>query len=128
MKLRDFPLLADQNLHADVVAFLRSLGFDVLAVSEAGLGTASDVDLLARSVAEGRVVVTHDADLGTLAIQAGQAFVGIIYLRPGHVGAAPTIDTLQQLLQADPDLNPPFLIVAKRAGTTVTIRIRQGTP
>ncbi len=26
MKLRDFPRLADQNIHADVVAFLRAEG------------------------------------------------------------------------------------------------------
>lgn len=128
MKLRDFGLLADQNLHPDVVAFLRGAGFDVLAVHEAGLSGESDTNLLSRAFGENRVVVTHDADFGTLAVQGGQPFVGILYLRPGHVRPEPTIDTVQQVLQANPDLTPPFLIVAKRTGSTVTIRIRQGTP
>lgn len=37
MKLRDFPLLTDENLDADVVAHLRQMGFDVLDVVESGL-------------------------------------------------------------------------------------------
>ncbi len=35
MKLRQFPLLADQNIHADVVAFLRAEGFAIVAVTDA---------------------------------------------------------------------------------------------
>jgi hypothetical protein len=37
LKLRDFPLLTDENLDADVVAHLRQLGFDVLDVVQSGL-------------------------------------------------------------------------------------------
>lgn len=68
------------------------------------------------------------AAVGALAVQAGQPFVSLLCLRPGQVGSGPTIDPLQQLLQANPDLTSPFLVVAKRMGTTATIRIRQGTP
>jgi predicted nuclease of predicted toxin-antitoxin system len=122
--LRDFPLFADQNIHADVVAFLRAGGFAVVDVAEAQLNGVSDALILARAVAEGRVVVSHDADFGTLAIARGSPVVGIVYLRPGHVGPEPTIDTLTRLLAADPDLKPPFLLVAKRAGDRVSIRVR----
>ena len=37
MKLRDFPILADQNIHADVVAFLRADGLAVVDVADAQL-------------------------------------------------------------------------------------------
>ena len=53
MKLRDFGLLTDQNLHPQVVAFLCATGFDVLDVNTQGLQGTSDVDLLKRAVAEG---------------------------------------------------------------------------
>ena len=62
MKLRDFPLLTDENLDADVVSHLRQLGFDVFDVVGSGLQGAADIDLLRQATAEGRVVVTHDGD------------------------------------------------------------------
>jgi hypothetical protein len=46
MKLREFPLLTDENLDAEVVAHLRQFGFDVLDVIEASLEGSTDVDLL----------------------------------------------------------------------------------
>ena len=124
MKLRNFPLFADQNIHADVIAFLRAEGFAVVDVVEAHLSGGSDALILARAVADGRVVLTHDADFGTLAIARGSPVVGIVYLRPGHVGPESTIDTLTRLLAADPELTAPFLLVAKRVGDRVNIRVR----
>jgi predicted nuclease of predicted toxin-antitoxin system len=85
MKLREFPLLTDENLDAEVVASLRQFGFDVLDVVEAGLQGSTDVDLLRLATAQGRVVITHDADFGTLAINQNEPLVGLVFLRPGHI-------------------------------------------
>ena len=71
MKLDRFKLLADENIHRDVVRFLRDRGFDVLDVAEEGMLGTTDVDLLRRAVSEDRVVMTHDRDFGTLAILTG---------------------------------------------------------
>ena len=128
MKLREFPLLTDQNIHGDVVTFLRYEGFDVADVAQMGLIGATDDVILTHALAEGRVVVTHDGDFGTLTIPQGSSFVGIVYLRPGHTGAQPTIDSLRQLLAVDVDVQPPFIVVVKRTGNTVSIRVRQVTP
>lgn len=128
MKLRNFPLLTDQNIHPDVVAFLAAEGFDVVDIAQAGMIGATDAEILAHAASQGRIVLTHDADFGSLTIPQGLPFVGIVYLRPGHVGPQPTIDSIQQLLLADPDLQPPVLVVVKRTSNTVTIRIRQVTP
>ena len=124
MKIREFSILADQNIHAGVVAFLRGEGFSVVVIALLGLAGVSDIEVLARATAEGRIVLSHDADFGTLTIPQGLPFVGIVYLRPGHVDAQFTIESLQQLLAADPDLNPPFLVVIKRSGDGVKIRVR----
>ena len=71
---------------------------------------------------------THDADCGSLAIFQGEATVGILYLRPGHIDPQFTIEMLNVVLAADPDVTPPFVLVAKRTGTSVTIRVRQLSP
>jgi len=128
VKLREFSLLTDQNIHTVVVAFLRGEGFRVVDIGQAGLSGATDAAILARAHVEGRVVFTHDADFGTLAIAQGSPVVGIVYLRPGHVGPQSTIETLKHLLAADPDLSLPFLLVAKRTADRVNIRIRPLSP
>lgn len=54
--------------------------------------------------------------------------VGIVYLRPGHIDPQFTSATLQVIQSADPDLTPPFLLVAKRTGNQVMIRVRTISP
>ena len=72
MKLHQFALLTDENIHPRVVASLRTRGFDVLDVQELG--------------------------------------------------------SLQALLNRNLDLFPPFVVVAKRTGHSVTIRVRNLGP
>jgi hypothetical protein len=57
----------------------------------------------------------------------GEPIVGLIYLRPGHINPQFTIDTMQAILKADPDVSPPFILVAKRNDGYVSIRVRQVT-
>lgn len=124
MKLRDFPILTDENIDPNVVAGLRRLGFDVLDVVESGRAGASDVDLLRWAKTQGRVIVSHDSDFGTLAILQTEPLVGLVFLRPGHIDPKFTMATIGALLNADPDVTPPFVLVARRTGSQVTIRVR----
>jgi len=124
LKLREFPLLTDENVDPDVVAGLRGLGFDVLDVVQGGRQGASDVDLLRWATSQGRIVVSHDADFGTLAILQHEPLVGLVFLRPGHIDPQFTMATIRAVLNADPDVTPPFVLVAKRSGNQVTIRVR----
>lgn len=124
MKLRQFPLLTDENIDAEVVRFLRERGFDVSDVCESGLRGAGDIDLIRKAVAENRVIVTHDSDFGTLVVHAGEPIVGLLFLRPGHIDPAFTIETIKAILEHDFDVTPPFLLVARRSGLNVTVRYR----
>lgn len=124
MKLRQFPLLTDENIDPDVVAGLRQLGFDVLDVMENGREGADDIDLLRWATSQGRVVVSHDADFGTLAVLQNEPLVGLVFLRPGHIDSKFTMEMIEVLLQADLELTPPFVLVARRSGDQVTIRLR----
>jgi len=125
MILRAGRFLSDENIHADVVAFLRAEGCDVLDVKEQGLDGSDDLPLIRLSVAEARVVLTHDSDFGTLAIAAQEPIFGIIYLRPGHIQPEFTVGTLRVLFDQELDPRPPFIIVAVRNGSRVKIRLRQ---
>lgn len=124
MKLRAFRLLTDENLDPVVVEWLCDAGFDVLDVVRDGMQGTSDVELLRRTAAEQRVIVTHDSDFGRLAVLQGEPVVGILFVRPGHFDPQYTIDTLIHLLSVDPDLTSPFLVVARRRAGRLDIRIR----
>ncbi len=92
-----FPGLADENIHPDVVVALVARGKDVVPAAARGLIGASDEAILAAAHAEGRVVLTHDADFGALAVRRGVPFTGIIHLRPGHILAAFVVGILDAI-------------------------------
>lgn len=124
MKLGELAYLADENCDPGVVGYLRGLGWSVATTTELGLNGKPDTDVLDTAVASGRVVITHDRDFGTLAIAARLPVIGILYLRPGHISTEFTVGTIEALMQRDPDVQPPFILVARRDGDQVTIRIR----
>ncbi len=83
-------LLANENFPAETVGALRELGYDVAWVRTDDPGS-NDSEVLARAVAEDRVLVTFDKDFGELAFRHGiPASCGVILFRiqprsPGHV-------------------------------------------
>jgi predicted nuclease of predicted toxin-antitoxin system len=72
--------LVDENIHADVVAWLRTMGQDVLYAAE-NLSGNSDEKLLDLARLEGRVIVTDDKDFGELNFHRRAVSSGIILLR-----------------------------------------------
>ncbi len=124
MKLRQFSLLTDENIDTEVTQWLTAEGFDVLTIKAAGLEGTTDLALVRYATAERRLIVTHDADFGRLAILQREPLLGIVDLRPGHIDARFTIETLSTLLSTDPEVTPPFVIVARRSGIDVSIRVR----
>ena len=120
-----FLLLADENIHPAVVHFLRQQRYDVWSVVGQGLIGQGDEEVLRAGYDNGRVVLTHDSDFGTLAVAQNRPIVGIIYLRPGHIQPEFTIGTLETIARQSLDVSPPFIIVAERKGQTVRIRVRE---
>ncbi len=125
MKPLDFPLLADESVASDVVATLVEGGRDVRSVHDEGLTGAADTDILRRGNEQGRVILTHDSDFGRLVFQSGEAFVGVIYLRPGHIAASFVLEMIAGIASRDEEVEPPFVLVAERRGDTIRIRVRR---
>ena len=59
-------LLADENVHYDIVADLRDKGFDVITAMDAGLAGCKDYRVLEYSEKERRILLTGDKDFGGL--------------------------------------------------------------
>ena len=125
MRLLAYPLLTDENVHADVTAWLRDAGCDVRSVFQDKLAGQSDTAILRFAHANGRVVMTHDSDFGTLALRTGEPVIGLIYLRPGHHRASFTIDTLRAVAAGVVDADPPFIAVVERRAAETRVRVRR---
>lgn len=72
--------LADQDVYATTVQFLRRLGHDVVSVAQIGLSQADDSHLLRAAQVQRRVFITRDRDFGGL-VFVGHVGKGVIYLR-----------------------------------------------
>ncbi len=81
MKLQDVNIFTDENISPGVVRFLRDIGLDVLDVKEQRWYGRDDEVLLDIAYRDRRFVLTHDSDFGTLAVNEGKPYYGILYLR-----------------------------------------------
>lgn len=125
MKLLQCRFLADENFDPASVEFLRSTGVDIKSAAEARILGLSDADVLREAMKEGRVVLSHDRDFGALGVIAAEPLIGIVFVRPGHVNADFTNRTLGVLTATNPDVDPPFILVARQKDDVVSIRIRR---
>ncbi|AEE50932.1 DUF5615 family PIN-like protein [Haliscomenobacter hydrossis] len=125
MNIRDFRILADENLHRKMVAWLREQGFDVRFVREENaLIGSKDIDLFPIAYQEERVILTQDNDFGQIVFTQEVDFIGIIYLRPGHFPAEIHIETFQSILNQDLELSHPFILIGEHKHDSVKLRIR----
>lgn len=58
MKALDFPLLADENVHVDVITFLRKAKVDVESISEQGKFGITDKEVLLEAIRDNAPDVT----------------------------------------------------------------------
>jgi predicted nuclease of predicted toxin-antitoxin system len=126
MRPLDFPLLADENIHPEVIRSLIQEGTNITSVIGEGMAGQPDIDILRHAHAQHRAVLTHDGDFGALAIGRGEPFTGVIYLRPGHISAVFVLETLKAIASTTTEVEPPFLVVAERKAEMVKVRIRPG--
>jgi len=78
--LFDQPLIADENIHAAIIVFLRENGYDVYSIREKSPGI-SDQQVLSVAQEKKGILITEDSDFGELVFSHGLKTVGIIFLR-----------------------------------------------
>jgi predicted nuclease of predicted toxin-antitoxin system len=94
-------LLLDSCMAPGTAHALRAVGHDVVWVGEWD-EDPGDEDILARALAEGRVLVTLDKDFGELAIVFGRAHSGILRVVNFRAGRqAPVIEQVLALHAAE---------------------------
>jgi len=72
--------LADQDVYAATVRFLREGGHDVVTAFQEGMAQAGDVQLLRSAHERRRILISRDRDFGGLVFVGGQG-AGVVYLR-----------------------------------------------
>lgn len=106
------PLYADVHIRGPVIRGLRSRGVDILTAREDGAERLSDSDLLDRATVLGRVLVTQDDDLFSIAasrLQDGKNFAGLVYSHQMRITIGQMIDDLELIAQ----VNEPAEMVNK---------------
>jgi predicted nuclease of predicted toxin-antitoxin system len=120
MKFRTIKLLTDENISPKVVAFLRQHGMNVLDTKEQQWYGKEDEELLEYAYRQQRFVFTHDSDFGTLAINEGNRYYGVVYLRLRNLRPQNVIRVCENLLALKVELFPGTILVVEDA----RIRIR----
>ena len=95
-------ILADANIHGEVVKRLRELSHDVTWVAERP-SDPGDVAVLDEANSQDRVLLTHDKGFGSLVVVLGLAHRGVI-LAEVAPGIDLQIDIIVALLSSRPDL------------------------
>lgn len=104
--------LLDQDVYEITNLFLKRLGHDVVKVSDIGLSTAQDEDLLSVAINLKRVFITRDRDFGAL-VFLHNIKTGVIYLRinPANIKACHT-QLLNSLKSYEENaLNQLFIVI-----------------
>lgn len=114
-------ILADENVSPKVVYWLRRKGLDVIDTKEENWHGQEDEFLLKRAYLQKRFVLTHDSDFGTLAINEGKIYHGIIYLKLMNMKPANVIEVLDKFFLLDIDFAEGTLIVIDK----LKIRVRK---
>jgi predicted nuclease of predicted toxin-antitoxin system len=106
-------LLADENVHAALVAGLRADGHDVLSIAEDHSG-ASDEHVLTLAREQERLLITYDRDFGELLVTEGAGPPpGLIYLRLPRLAVQTALDRLREVIKSgEQQLSEHFIVVA----------------
>lgn len=101
--------LADEGVDRLVVSRLREAGHDVSYVPEFAPSSA-DIDILAISLSEDRVLITEDLDFGELVYRDKRPAYGIVLVRIHEIGREARVTAVMELVnQQQEDLVGKFV-------------------
>lgn len=124
MNIGSCRFLADENIHPEVIQYLKQRSLDIISINDVRLNGKPDLEILKLATQLKRVVLTQDSDFGKLVYTSTVTFLGIVYLRPGHKSPDFHIQTLNAILFENLELTPPFVLVGENKTSKVKIRLR----
>ena len=92
-------LLFDQMIDAEAVGEVRLMGFDVVRVSDFGMATANDDEILGLSINENRVLVTLDEHFGDWTFLKLESHPGVIRVKAHPTSAKSVLSVLVPFLR-----------------------------
>lgn len=120
--------LADENFPGDAIAALRAHGHDVAWIRADAPGS-SDADVLARTICEGRVLLTFDKDFGELAWRAGlPASAGVVLFRLPMPPPSDLISTVAGVLNGRQDWAGQFSVIEPGRIRMRSLPSKEGVP
>jgi len=125
MKLKSIQILTDENISPIVKSF-RDQGLDVLDIKEEGWYGKEDQEILDIAFREKRFILSHDSDFGTLAINEGKRFFGILYLRLNDLKPENVARVCTKLFGQDVDIFPGGIVVIEE--TRIRMRSSEVEP
>lgn len=90
--------LADHDVYASTVEWLRQQGHDVVTAKDLGMQRAADEDLLAKAKEIDRLFLSRDKDFGALVFLCAAESPGIVFLRITPVTVGEVHKELHRLL------------------------------
>ena len=90
--------LADMGISPKTVIYLNDLGYDAIHLTDEGLFTMSDPDILIKARHENRVLLTHDLDFGELMAASGKNLPSVIIFRLKNMHPEQVNHYLQQII------------------------------
>ena len=109
--------LLDQMLDEDVAQSLRSPGYDVIRVSELGLATADDADILEHSIRGDRLLLTLDEHFGDWTVLPLSHHPGVVRIKANPATTTNILAVLLPFLERSSDRNfQDQLIIVRTSG------------
>lgn len=110
-------LKLDENLPAELMTDVRSLGHEIDSVSDEGLEGAPDNVVLAKARDEGRVLLTLDKGIGDIRAYKPTDYAGIVLFRTPGSGRGATLAFVRQHLARvlGFDLHGHLLVITERS-------------
>ena len=103
--------LANENVAGDAVVALREKGYDVVWIRTDAPGS-NDADVIARAMAEQRILITFDKDFGELAFRSRlPAACGIVLFRIPASSSASVATAVVAAIEARTDWSGHFSVI-----------------
>jgi predicted nuclease of predicted toxin-antitoxin system len=107
----DLRFHADESCDFNFVHILRTIGYDVLAVSEYTRRSV-DSELIEQAYRENRVLLTEDKDFGWLVFASHLVSAGVVLIRfPGNVRKTLGQAVLELVEQKGEELKDAFVVI-----------------